>query len=87
MIWDRTYEVINGVPAVIDYQRFEVYFAFPLKDPLLLVRSKRGDFRPCFTLRLWPLVIHYAGKRRRKPGETTNAPSSGDEGANRRASA
>lgn len=64
MIWNRTYEVVNGVPAVIDYQKFEMYLSFGLKNPFVLVRSKRHNIRPSFTLRLWPLVIHYAGKRR-----------------------
>lgn len=66
MIWNRTYEVINGVPAMTDFQKFEVYFAFVLASPFVFVRSRPDGFRPSFTLRIWPLVIHYAGKRRER---------------------
>lgn len=63
--WNRKIEMINGVPAVTDCQSFDLYVTFGLRDPFVWVKSEPGAFRPSWSLRLWPLVIHYSGRRTR----------------------
>lgn len=65
MIWDRTYEEINGDQLVIDFKQFSISFEPVLSSPFIWMKSKPGAFRPTWDLRIWPFNIHYHGKRAR----------------------
>lgn len=65
MIWDLTYEKINGRLAVTDFKEFSISFEPALSEPFIWMRSEPGAFRPVWDLRIWPFNIHYHGKRAR----------------------
>lgn len=65
MIWNRTFEEINGSPAVTDFQEFSISFEPAPSSPFIWMKSKSGAFRPTWDLRIWPFNVHYHGKRTR----------------------
>jgi hypothetical protein len=65
MIWDRTYEVINGERWVSDFREFSISFEPAPSSPFIWMRSEPGAFRPMWDLRIWPINVHYHGKRTR----------------------
>lgn len=63
MIWDLSWETINGRQAVTDFKEFSISFEPAPGAWSLWMKSGPGDFRPTWDLRIWPFNIHYYGKR------------------------